>query len=146
MSPSTGTGTYTTVVPEIASEIFDGELVIANYGSGLYYSISNEGAWIWQGLAHGLTVAQVTAWLSDHFKHQAGDIGAQVEDFVQKLAAENLILASAATDNALRELPALAGEVFTPPTIDRFDDLQELLLLDPVHDVDQAGWPQRPND
>jgi hypothetical protein len=146
MSPSTGTGTYTTVVPEIASEIFDGELVIANYGSGLYYSISSEGSLIWQGLAHGLTVSQVTAWLADHFPDQAGELSTVVEDFVRKLAADGLILEASTTDSSISELPLLTETRFAHPMIERFDDLQELLLLDPVHDVDQAGWPRRPND
>jgi hypothetical protein len=37
------------------------------------------------------------------------------------------------------------GEVpFEPPILERFDDMQELLLLDPVHEVsDEEGWPAR---
>ena len=25
-----------------------------------------------------------------------------------------------------------------------FSDMQELFLVDPIHDVDDAGWPSRP--
>lgn len=146
MKPSVGIGTYITGVPEIASEIFDGELVIANYESGLYYSISVEGCWIWQGLAHGLIVSQVVEWLSGHFPGQASELVTPVEDFIAKLVAEGLILEASTSNRALSELPTLAGEVFAQPVIERFDDLQQLLLLDPVHDVDQAGWPRRPAD
>lgn len=145
MNPSIGIGTYTTVVPEIANEIFDGELVIANYKSGLYYSISVEGSWIWQGLAHGLTVSQIAQWLSGHFPGQASEIPTLVEEFVGKLLAENLILESSKGDSSVQKLPIVTGGVFKRPVIDRFDDLQELLLLDPVHDVDQTGWPRRPD-
>jgi len=28
-----------------------------------------------------------------------------------------------------------------PPKIEIFSDMQDILLLDPVHDVDQSGWP-----
>lgn len=144
MNPSVDTGTYTTVVPEIASEIFDGELVIANYKLGVYYSVSVEGSWIWQGLAHGLTVPQVAQWLAGRFDDQASELPALVEDFVGKLLAEGLVLEASKRDNLLG-LPVLTGGVFTEPTIERFDDLQELLLLDPVHDVDHTGWPRRPD-
>lgn len=145
MNPRNGKGTYTTVVPEVTSEIFDGELVIANYKSGVYYSVSVEGSWVWQGLAHGLTVPQVAEWLSSHFQSQARDLPALVEDFVGKLAAEGLVLETTQSDSALSQLPALNGAAFAPPVVERFDDLQDLLLLDPVHDVDHTGWPRRPD-
>jgi hypothetical protein len=146
MKPSVGMGPYTTVVPEVASEIFDGELVIANYKSGLYYSISIEGCWIWQGLGHGLTVSQVAEWLAGHFPDQASEFVTLVEDFVGKLATEGLVLEASTSDSVLSEPPTLAGGAFARPVIERFDDLQQLLLLDPVHDVDQSGWPRRPTD
>lgn len=144
MNRSVDAGTYTTVVPEIASEIFDGELVIANYKLGVYYSISVEGAWIWQGLAHGLTVSQIAQWLARRFGDQTSELPALVEDFVRKLLAEGLVLEASKRDS-LAGLPELTGNVFAQPTIERFDDLQELLLLDPVHDVDHTGWPRRPD-
>jgi hypothetical protein len=28
--------------------------------------------------------------------------------------------------------------------LNKYSDMQELLLLDPIHDVDDAGWP-KPN-
>jgi hypothetical protein len=31
---------------------------------------------------------------------------------------------------------------FVPPVLERYDDMEDLLLLDPVHDVDAQGWPQ----
>jgi hypothetical protein len=34
-----------------------------------------------------------------------------------------------------------AGAVFAPPRLEVFDDLQDLFLVDPIHDVDEAGWP-----
>ncbi len=144
MPPSIGMNTYSTVVPEIASEIFDGELVIANYKLGFYYSISTEGSWIWQGLAHGLTVSQIVQWLSSRFESQAAELPALAEDFVRKLIAEGLVRDASSISTPTMELPALTGSLFGTPTIERFDDLQELLLLDPVHDVDLEGWPRRP--
>ena len=44
------------------------------------------------------------------------------------------------------DLPAIVLAAWQEPTLDSFDDLQELLLLDPVHDVTEAGWPHRPDD
>ena len=30
---------------------------------------------------------------------------------------------------------------FVAPELKRYADMQDLLLLDPVHDVDEKGWP-----
>jgi len=38
-----------------------------------------------------------------------------------------------------------AKEPFERPVLEKFTDVQELLALDPVHDVDGSGWP-RPKD
>jgi hypothetical protein len=38
---------------------------------------------------------------------------------------------------------ATAGEpaAFEPPLLEKFTDMEDLLLLDPVHEVDGRGWP-----
>ena len=32
---------------------------------------------------------------------------------------------------------------FVTPTLSRYTEMQDLLLLDPIHDVDDSGWPRR---
>ena len=32
---------------------------------------------------------------------------------------------------------------FEFPIIEKFTDMQELLLLDPIHEVDEKGWPHQ---
>ena len=29
------------------------------------------------------------------------------------------------------------------PVLQKYTDMEDLLLLDPIHDVDEAGWPAR---
>lgn len=136
---------FRTDVPDTASEIFDGELVIAHYGSGLYYSISDTGAQIWQGLRHGLSVDETVGWLEGYFVAGTRNIAADVGAFVDRLAGEGLLVA---VDQPHKggDLPELAPGAWGEPLLERFDDLQELLVLDPVHDVSEAGWPHRSDD
>jgi hypothetical protein len=136
---------FRTDLPDTASELFDGELVIAHYGSGLYYSLSEAGALVWQGLRHGLAVDEVTAWLGGHFTAEAAAIPAHVQNFVARLKDEGLLI-EVADAVKVSELPAVTTQKWSEPVLERFDDLQELLLLDPVHDVSDAGWPHRPDD
>lgn len=136
---------FRTDVPDTASELFDGEIVIAHYGTGLYFSISHAGALIWQGLRHGLSTAETADWLAGHFTQDAAVIPGQVDAFVASLLERELLIAVGARDKA-GELPAITLAAWQAPALDGFDDLQELLLLDPVHDVTEAGWPHRPDD
>ena len=136
---------FRTDVPDTASEVFDGEVVIAHYGTGLYFSIPPSGALIWQGLGHGLSVAETVSWLAGQFPADAAAIPAQVEAFVADLVAKTLLVEVAEPVRA-GELPAIVLTTWQEPAVESFDDLQELLLLDPVHDVTEAGWPHRPDD
>lgn len=133
---------FSTDIPETASELFDGELVVANYGSGIYYSVSETGSFIWQGLRNGLSDAQVAEWLSSRYPGQADGIPAIVSRFIDEMLGEGLI---AAVPQPIKgdDLPELKAETFGDPVLERYDDMQELLLLDPVHDVAEAGWPKR---
>ena len=35
---------------------------------------------------------------------------------------------------------------YVAPTLQKYSDMQDLLLIDPVHEVDETGWPNRPAD
>jgi hypothetical protein len=65
----------------------------------------------------------------------------QVANFVTELIAEGLVVE--ASDRERGELPALdVGDGrLDVPLIEKFTDMEDLLLLDPVHDVDARGWP-----
>ena len=47
------------------------------------------------------------------------------------------------TAEAPKALPVLNGErgAYVSPGVDKYTDMQELILLDPVHEVDAIGWP-----
>ncbi len=135
---------YTTDIPKTASELFDGELVIADYGSGLYYALSPSATLVWQALGAGLGEGEVVTWLAAHAALPRDELAAQVHGVVKRLLDEGLLLPIDAPAGAgTAALPALPPAPFAPPQIERFSDLQELMLLDPVHDVADAGWPQR---
>lgn len=135
---------FSTDIPQTASELFDGELVIAHYGSGLYYSISPAGALVWQGLKQGLAVELVISWLTEAFPARAETIPAEVSAFVARMCEEGLLLPTPAANAG--SPPELALAELGPMELERFEDLQELLLLDPVHDVAEAGWPHRADE
>jgi len=60
-------------------------------------------------------------------------------DVVDELLGEELIAPGAAP--AATQVPVITG-AWVAPRLEKFTDLQTLLLLDPIHDVDEQGWPR----
>lgn len=135
---------FSTDVPKVINKQFDDELVIANYESGIYYSLGDSGAKIWLALKAGVPEENIIAEFIRKFP-SAANIQTDIRKFIGELLTEGLIVLAEKGNE--EQKPSLDGlQSFLPPTIERFDDLKELLLLDPVHDVDDAGWPVKAED
>ena len=70
-----------------------------------------------------------------------------VHDFIGKLKEEGLVLERNAGDleamEAVDRHPSgkSFGAKFEKPVLQKYSDMQDLLLLDPIHEVDEMGWP-----
>jgi len=92
------------------------------------------------GLITGHTGHQIAA----SFGNDGTDaVTTNIDAFIAKLIAEELLLPAPSLP-ATNDLPTITS--FSPPTFERFDDLQGLLLVDPIHDVSEAGWPLMPGE
>lgn len=135
---------FSTDVPKVINKEFDDELVLANYDNGIYYSLADSGAKIWLALKAGASEENIIAEFGRKFSSTA-TIETNIRDFIGNLLAEGLIVPAEKGEE--KQKPSLDGlQSFQPPILERFDDLKELLLLDPVHDVDDAGWPVKAED
>jgi hypothetical protein len=128
--------------PDVIDEVFDGEAVLVHLRTGFYYALSPAGTALWRLLAPGRSPAAVAAGVAAATGRSEEEARAELTAFAAALVAEQLAVpaeqAAPALDAAqLRDLPA--GE----PTLQRFDDMQDLLMLDPIHDLDLDGdgWP-----
>jgi Coenzyme PQQ synthesis protein D (PqqD) len=130
----------------IIFEQFEDEMVLVNTETGYYYSLSNSGSEILRLLEDGCSSADLPTILFGSFEdnHQRRTI---VDKFIDQLVAESIISvrASAYPSKTSKEpAPALFDGDFPPPVLERFDDVRDLLLIDPIHQVDQDyGWPRR---
>lgn len=140
---SDGEATRYRAHPRVVHETLDGEVILIQIESGLYYSLTGSGADIWALLHQGHTVDEVVAGLAPGFDAEAATIRSGVSALVERLRDESLIAPR-------EELEAGAAEItmngnrpreFVAPLLERFDDMQDFLLVDPIHEVDDAGWP-----
>jgi hypothetical protein len=145
---------YEPAGPDIVSEEIDGEVIIVNLRNGNYYSLSQSAAVIWAGIQERATLGRLQDHLQSRYSGETGSMGRDLAELIQALETEELItLRSASEATPAAEAPAAnadaAGEkeAYRPPLFERFTDMGDLLLLDPVHEAeDERGWPHAKGD
>lgn len=131
--------------PEVSQEIIDGEVVAIALKTGSYYSITGTGAEIWEMLVVGTSPAMVTETLLARYDVEPARLLEEVTDFISSLLGEALIVELTSAQAAQTRITGLQLPTerlpFSKPLFERFDDMKEMLILDPIHDVSESGWP-----
>ena len=131
--------------PPIIAEVVEGEVIAIDLDRGSYYSLASEAADVWVALTTGRSSADILASLPSASEPR---LAGELQRFIESLLAERLIrLASAdrhgAADHAAGASGAIAAWSEGVLRFERFTDMQDLLILDPIHEVDEeAGWPK----
>ena len=141
---------YRICTPRVAHQTIDGETVIIDFDTGAYFSTARTGAALWDQLAGGATEDDLIAAATRQYAGANDLIAGSIRDFVRLLERETLIAPSAEAApsdaaEARQTAPAPGAEppAFEPPTLHKYTDMADLLLLDPIHEVDESGWPTR---
>jgi hypothetical protein len=136
---------YEINAPDVAGEIVDGEAIIMHLKRGHYYSLQGSGALIWGGVERRISAASIADALASHFGIDASDARRAVENLFAELLSHELVRPThqPEEDSDLSGV-LLPNGIYAEPRLEIFTDMQDLLLLDPIHDVDDAGWPVAP--
>lgn len=135
--------TFTSPLPNIVFEESDREVVVVDLVSGVYYFLTGSGAYVWLALQSGLTASACSAAISAQHP-DAGTVEPGIIDFVEELLERGLLQVADGPVERGTPLPSAIDFIrgsYRAPSLESFADLQDILLLDPVHDVDPAGWP-----
>lgn len=127
--------------PPIVAELVDGEVIAIDLDRGSYYSLEKETAAVWTALISGRSGQEILAALPA--APEAGRLADELQGFVGALLAEKLIRPSAPARRPEGTFGAMTPWAAGTLRFERFTDMQDLLVLDPVHEVDEeAGWPK----
>jgi hypothetical protein len=135
--------------PHVVDDTIEGEVIVIDLDSGTYYSLRDTSAEIWHCIKGGADEASIGDSLAEHYSAGREEIASAVSRLLDELAAERLIeeateetAGGASQAEPLSAPLAQNGRVpFTAPVLEKHTDMQDLILLDPVHDVTEAGWP-----
>ncbi|MCP4937421.1 MAG: PqqD family protein [bacterium] len=129
--------------PTIISEMVDGEVIAINLDSGTYYSLQGTAGIIWNLIEKGATVPQIIEWMSQDFTGSPEFITTAIHRLLNELRQETLIVSheNPVPQAHLQQSTISERPPFAEPFLEKFTDMSDLLLLDPIHDVNESGWP-----
>jgi hypothetical protein len=143
------------VEPWMTHERLDDQVMMINLETGAYFALERPAADCWSALSDGAGVDGIVAEVVAGFEVAPERARVDVEAFLATLVDEGIVrwATDAPADVApggpapdpagdgTGAAPAGARGPYRPPQIEKHDDLEELLLLDPIHDVGPEGWP-----
>ncbi len=131
--------------PHVVAEDFDSEIIIVNLYNGNYYSLRESASVIWKLICQKPLYEKLLESTATLYGVSTDEIAGAVEEFVTHLSKDHMIRIEHANGHALASLvlPQVNGQ-FDIPQLEAYSDMQDLLLLDPIHDVDEEkGWPEK---
>jgi hypothetical protein len=137
---------FRTNSPPVVYETVEGETIVVNLETGSYYDLNEVGGYIFAAFERGASVADVARAVAAGCDEEPGVVHAAVGAFASRLTEEQLLIPAGMNGRA-ESAPMSAGPEsparFAEPALNKYTDMQELLLLDPVHEVSEAGWPSK---
>jgi hypothetical protein len=136
--------------PSVVYEKFDDELVLINLDSGNYYSFEKVGADIWDFIQNGASEADIIDEVSQRYAESLFTIEDAIKKFLSELKEEGLIVADETKESestkSFYNKNTIGSEteklIFESPVLSKFTNMQEFLLVDPIHEIDYTDWPK----
>ena len=130
---------------DLSIERLDGEIIAIDFLSGKYGSFIGPSADVLWLVQLGVPRESWVKLLEDSFVSLPGskELESDVDSFLQNMADLGIIEPAGELDGMVDSLPAdYVRGIWTPPVYAIEDDLVDLLLIDPIHDTSDDGWPQ----
>ena len=134
---------YKILQPRIIYEILTAEVIAIDFNTGTYYALLHSAKEVWLLIEKGANIDQIAQCLTDHYGEEFDRVLTDVRTFIDQLLDNGLIEVSLES-NSSDPIDLGAGEwEYTPPKLLSYLDVQDLLLLDPIHKVAEVGWPDK---
>jgi hypothetical protein len=133
--------------PRVMHETIEGEVILIDLTTGSYYSLRDAGTEVWHAIESGSDEDGIGDAFELRYEGPREEIRSAVGRLLDELAAEGLIEpvdSDAVSDERASIAPRPGADGRTPfqaPVLEKHTDMQDLILLDPVHEVDPRGWP-----
>lgn len=122
-------------------DISEGQAVVINFETGVYYGTTTLGSAVLSRLLEGHTVDAISSELKK-LDGCPDDIEKSVGEYVDSLKEKEILTEGPDANNACTPFEASVASEGFDLSLDEFMEVQDLLLADPVHEVNELqGWP-----
>jgi hypothetical protein len=122
---------------KVAAENFEDECIIANLENGLYYSIQGNAISLISALPFA-DVDHIVRRLTGSLQDNALDCEQELMEVWRQMLDEGIVAQK--ETSSIEESSVIGLSSYIPSVLNRYSDMQDLLLLDPIHDVGEDGW------
>ena len=129
----------------VVFDVIDGEVLAIRSDSGAYYSMREAAATAWCALLSGHPVDHLAGSVAEHHGADPSIVGPELNRFAADLLGEALLIlpeGEGLEESDLQLPEETRMRPWEPLTYEVYTDMQDLLLFDPIHEVDNSGWPR----
>ncbi len=118
---------------EITAKVMDGEAIMINLATGIYYSMDKVGGIIWEGIEQEQRLDQILQAVVTVYEVSEEQATKDLESLVSQLLEENLIVLQEKGGASERKTGEQAPTQvpYEPPVLNSYRDMGDLLALDP---------------
>lgn len=122
-------------------DVAENQAIVINFTSGIYYGTNHLGSAVLERLLNGVAPEAVLKALKT-LPDCPDAMEAELTAFIEKLKAEEILIEGPTAEGGEEAIPQEALADGFELIVEAFSEVQDLILADPVHDVDvEQGWP-----
>lgn len=121
---------------EVAAQILDNEVIIIRLGDGIYYSMEGVGVLVWQLIESNNSVDNIIHAVTRYYETDTDRVSKDINNLIESLLSERLVTIYEGTlTKASQNEPTVDHNLDTAsyetPTLNVYEDMNDLLALDP---------------
>ncbi len=119
---------------KLAVDKFPDETIIVDFTTGAYFSLRGSACLIWDMCKDGANIDQIF----DAFDDVTDEERQQITGYIDQLKESGII-----EEVSGEGTNAPGKSAFEKIQLEKYSDMEELIMLDPIHEVDERGWPHK---
>lgn len=124
--------------PRLIADVFDEDVIIANLDTGIYYSLSGIATQI-LGKLPFQDPSKVFNEIANKLQENSNEIESELNEYYNKMLDEKVIVLADLEEKS-KKVILKESLKYIKSEFSTFTDLQELLLLDPIHEISEDEW------
>lgn len=121
------------------ADVTDGIAIIINSETGIYYGLNGLGTIIYENIVNGANIEDILTKLKSI--GATNDIEKEFNKFIQTMLDKDLLIDADSSTAEVNINENIAREDNFELSVNEYNDAQEMLLTDPIHEVkEDEGW------